>query len=149
MGHKTDLSYEFSIIIKIRLKHAYNLDLRYTDSCTIPMLIFKRVPIQMHWICIFRIRNSRHQCLNLKRSTIQINIHKSMKRTNRPLDLVFSFYTLEYIPGIDNTVAFRGEGQTSIQCVGGHSLTTFQNTELCLYERKICHKRFACFSSFN
>jgi hypothetical protein len=36
-------------------------------------------------------------------------------------------------------------GQTSIQCVGGHSLTTFQNTELCLYERKICHKRFIGF----
>ena len=31
----------------------------------------------------------------------------------------------------------------------GHSLTTFQNTVLCLYETKICHKRFICYSSFN
>ena len=121
MDHKTDLSCELSIIIKIRLKHAYNLDLRYTDSCTIPMLIFNRVPIQMHYICIFRIRNYRHQCLNSKRSKIQINIHKSMNMTNRPLDYLTSFSPCipqKYIPGIDNTVAFRGEGQTSIQCVG-------------------------------
>ena len=31
----------------------------------------------------------------------------------------------------------------------GHSLTTFPNTELCIYERNICHKRFICYSSFN
>ena len=65
--------------------------LRYTDSCTIPMLIFNRVPILMHQMCIFRIRNSRHQCLNSKRSKIQISIHKSMKRTNRSLDHLTSF----------------------------------------------------------
>jgi hypothetical protein len=29
----------------------------------------------------------------------------------------------------------------------GHSLTTFQNTEFRLYERKICHKHFICYSS--
>ena len=31
----------------------------------------------------------------------------------------------------------------------GHSLTTFQDTEFCLYERKICDKHFICYSSFN
>jgi hypothetical protein len=31
----------------------------------------------------------------------------------------------------------------------GHSLTTFQNTEFRLCERKICHKHFICYSSFN
>lgn len=29
----------------------------------------------------------------------------------------------------------------------GHSLTTFQDTEFCLYERKICDKRFICYSA--
>jgi hypothetical protein len=59
-SHNTDISCGLSIIIKIRLKHAYNPNLRNTDSCTIPMLMFDRVPIEMHSIRIFRIRNSRH-----------------------------------------------------------------------------------------
>jgi hypothetical protein len=69
------------------------------------------------------ISNKKFSSLVLEFETIEdpnkhTQIDEKDKSTTWPLYLVFSFYTLKYIPGIDNTVAFRGEGQTSIQCVG-------------------------------
>ena len=43
------------------------------------------------------------------------------------------FFNLLYYRGLRYPISNKGNPYL------GHSLTTFQNTEWCLYERKICH----------